>query len=259
MNLSHAPETSPWFTLPRDNPRARLRLFCFPYAGGNASLFRTWQNNLPDTVEVCPVHLPGRGPRLLDPPFRRLSSMVEALTPALHPHLEKPFVFFGHSMGAMIAFETARHLRRIYGVEPVHLFISGSDPPQLARNGPPTYDLPEDEFIRELERLNGTPREVLEQSELLELIMDQLRADFEVVQTYAYQSEPPLSCGISVFGGLDDYETNRERLARWREQSTGFFSISMLPGDHFFLRTAESLLFRLLAQRLHQLVGQSLT
>jgi len=181
--------------------------------------------------------------------------MVEALTPALRPHMEEPFVFFGHSMGAMIAFETARHLRRTYGFEPVHLFISGSGPPQLPRNGPPTYDLPDDKFTKELERLNGTPREVLEHSELLQLMMGQLRADFEVVQTYAYTSEPPLSCGISVFGGLEDSETNRERLARWREQSTGFFSISMLPGDHFFLHTAESLLCRLLSQRLHQIVG----
>jgi medium-chain acyl-[acyl-carrier-protein] hydrolase len=210
---------------------------------------------LPGTVEVCPVYLPGRGPRLLELPFKRLSLMVEALTPALRPHLDEPFVFFGHSMGALIAFETARELRRIYGFEPVHLFISGSDPAQLPRNSRPTYDLPDDEFVKELERLNGTPRAVLEDSELLQLMMGQVRADFEVVETYRYTNEPPLSCGISVFGGHEDCETNHQRLARWREQTTGSFSISMLPGDHFFLHTAESLLFRLLSQRLHQLIA----
>jgi medium-chain acyl-[acyl-carrier-protein] hydrolase len=255
MNPTRAPATTPWLALPRPNPRTRLRLFCFPYAGGNAALFRTWRNNLPGTVEVCPVHLPGRGPRLLEPPFKRLSCMVEALTQALHPHLEEPFAFFGHSMGALIAFETARQLRRAYGFEPLHLFMSGSDPPQLAKIRRPTHDLPDDEFVKELERLNGTPRAVLEQNELLQLMMGQLRADFEVVETYRYTSEPPLSCGISVFGGHGDCETNHHLLARWREQSTGSFSLSMLPGDHFFLHTAESLLFRLLSQRLHQLIS----
>jgi medium-chain acyl-[acyl-carrier-protein] hydrolase len=254
MNTTRAPATTPWLDLPRPNPRTRLRLFCFPYAGGNAALFKTWRNNLPGTVEVCPVHLPGRGPRLSEPPFRQLAVMVEALAPALRPHLEEPFVFFGHSMGALIAFETARRLRRIYGFEPVHLFISGSDPPQLPRKSQPTYDLPDDEFVKVLEKLNGTPRAVLEHSELLQLMMGQLRADFEVVETYSYTSEPPLTCGISVFGGHEDGETNHQRLTGWREQTTGSFSISMLPGDHFFLHTAEALLFRLLSQRLHQLI-----
>jgi len=255
MSTAHPTVTTPWLALLRRNKPARLRLFCFPYAGGNASLFRTWWNNLPTTIEVCPVHLPGRGPRLSEPPFKRLLSMVETLIPALRPHLDQPFAFFGHSMGALIAFETARHLQKAHNVEPVHLFISGSNPPQLQKNKRVTYDLPDDQFIKELQRLNGTPQAVLEHSELLDFMMGQLRADFEVVETYSYVSGPPLSCGISVFGGLGDGETSRERLTHWQKQTTGPFFLSMLPGDHFFLHTAESLLFRLLSQKLHQLIA----
>lgn len=246
---------TPWLALLRRNTPARLRLFCFPYAGGNAALFRTWRNNLPATVEVCPVHLPGRGPRLSEPPFRRLTSMVEALIPALRPHMDQPFAFFGHSMGALVAFETARRIRDTYDLEPVHLFISGSNPPQTPRCRRATYDLPDEQFVKELQRLNGTPQAVLEHSELLQFMMSVLRADFEVVETYSYVSGPPLSCGISVFGGLGDGETSRERLTPWREHTTGSFSLSMLPGDHFFLHTSESLLFRLISQKLHQLIA----
>ena len=247
--------TTPWLALLRRNTPARLRLFCFPYAGGNAALFRTWRSSLPSTVEVCPVHLPGRGPRLSEPPFTRLSSMVEALIPALRPHMDQPFAFFGHSMGALVAFETARLLRATYDLEPVHLFVSGSNPPQMPRCRRATYNLPDEQFIKELQRLNGTPQAVLEHSELLQFMMSVLRADFEVVETYSYVSGPPLSCGISVFGGLGDGETNRERLTPWREHTSGSFSLSMLPGDHFFLHTAESLLFRLISQKLHQLIA----
>jgi len=255
MTTAHAAVTTPWLALLRRNTPARLRLFCFPYAGGNASLFRTWRNNLPGTLEVCPVHLPGRGPRLSEPPLRRLSSIVAALIPALRPHMDQPFAFFGHSMGALVAFETARQLRRAYDLEPVHLFISGSNPPQLLGNRRITYNLPDEQFIKELQRLNGTPKAVLEHSELLKFMMEQLRADFEVVETYRYVSGPPLSCGISVFGGLGDCETNRERLTHWQEHTTGSFSVSMLPGDHFFLHTAESVLFRLLSQKLHPFIA----
>jgi medium-chain acyl-[acyl-carrier-protein] hydrolase len=255
MRSVQAAATNPWLAVARPDPLARLRLFCFAYAGGDASVFRSWPDNLPAAVEVYPVRLPGRGPRLSEEPFRRLPALVEALVPALLPHTDKPFAFFGHSMGALVAFEVARRLRRVHRVEPAHLFLSGSSAPQLPRTGKRTYDLPDAEFVENLRRLNGTPREVLEHGELLELIMGQLRADFELIQTYTYTSEPPLSCGVSVFGGLDDCPSGAERLAPWREQTTGAFSLSMLPGDHFFIHSSEHLLFRLLSQKLRQLTA----
>src|SRR5688572_27601574 len=111
-----------WITYYKPNPQARLRLFCFPYAGGGTAVFRAWGDRMPKTVEVCPVQLPGRETRVMEAPFNRLSTLVQAAAQALLPYLEKPFAFFGHSMGALVSFELARQLRRQHNLKPVHLY-----------------------------------------------------------------------------------------------------------------------------------------
>jgi medium-chain acyl-[acyl-carrier-protein] hydrolase len=254
MNTANKTAASKWVTFPAPNPAARLRLFCFPYAGGGASIFRAWGRQLPQTVEVCAVQLPGQGGRLLERPFTRLAAMVEALAPALAPLADRPFAFFGHSMGAMVAFELTRLLRREGRPLPAHLFVSGRRAPQVPTE-PPTYDWSEADFLAELRRLNGTPQEVLEHEELMRLLLPQLRADFEVVQTYRYTPEPPLDIPVSVFGGVNDCGASREMLAPWAEQTTGPFTLQMLPGDHFFLHGAEPLFMSALARKLHEAVA----
>jgi medium-chain acyl-[acyl-carrier-protein] hydrolase len=240
-----------WLGSYKPNPRARLRLFCFPYAGGGASIYQTWAEQLPDTVEVCPVQLPARGARTRERPFTDVTLLIEALAAALLPLLDKPYAFFGHSMGGLISFELARYLRRRQSPLPIHLFISGRGAPQLA--GPETAksDLPEEEFIEELIRLNGTPREVLDNQELMLIMIPLLRADFLLCESYAYTGEPPLDCPISVFGGLQDHEIGVEKLEGWREQTTRGFVRRMLPGDHFFFHSQRAVLLRLLAQELY--------
>lgn len=232
-----------------------MRLFCLPYAGGGASIYRAWPALLPISVEVVPVHLPGRETRINEQPFTRLVPLVETLSTVLTPHLDKPFAIFGHSMGALIAFELARQLRRENKPRPVHLFLSGRDAPQLSKGCLQTYKLPEPEFVEEVKRLNGTPREVLEHQELKKLVLPSLRGDFEVVQTYSYTAEPRLDCSISAFGGLQDRSTSMFYLEGWREHTDASFSLDMLPGDHFFLRTAQHLLLDILSQKLNQVVG----
>jgi medium-chain acyl-[acyl-carrier-protein] hydrolase len=244
---------SPWLSPARPNPNAALRLFCFPYAGGSAQIYRSWSKRLPTSVEVCAVQLPGRGNRLREPPFTDLHTLVRALAEALLSYLDKPFAFFGHSMGALIGFELAQRLRERASPGPIQLFVSGHRAPQLERDGPTTYDLPEPELLAELRRMNGTPREVLEHPELIQLMLPLLRADFEVVQTYLYAPRPPLDSPITAFGGLRDEDVSREQLARWREQTTAEFSLHMLPGDHFFIQTSETLLLEVLSRKLDQL------
>lgn len=237
-----------WISFRKPAPETRLRLFCFPYAGAGALIFRTWSDALPADVDVCPVQLPGRGTRLMERPFTNLSTLVEALAPALVPLLDRPFAFFGHSLGALVGFELARQVRRQYGVHPVRLFISACRAPQIPQRGPPIHTLPEKEFLAELRRLNGTPSELLNHQELMEIMLPLLRADFALFETYVYSTEPPLSCPISAFGGLQDHRVRDTDLEAWRTQTSGFFSSQMFPGDHFFLN--EPLLLRALAMEL---------
>lgn len=179
--------------------------------------------------------------------------MIEALMPMMIPLLDMKFALFGHSMGAIIAFELARELRRRNERQPEQIFVSGREAPQIPRRDPVTYDFREDEFRTELLRLKGTPIDVLENAELMSLMLPLLRADFELIQTYEYCDELPLQCPISVYGGLQDYEITREGLLRWKQQTDGQFKLDMLPGDHFFLRSASSILLELLRHELSRI------
>jgi medium-chain acyl-[acyl-carrier-protein] hydrolase len=248
--------TSNWLTCPKPNPRARLRLFCFPYAGGRAATFRTWPDELPAEIEFYAIELPSRGKRIKEPPITRMEPLVRGIAGAIESLLDKPFCFFGHSMGALTSFELARLLRREGRRQPSHLFVSGAAAPQIKDAHPVTFDLPEPQFLDVLRRLNGTPREVLENDELLQLMLPTLRADFELLQVYECADEPPFSFPITAFGGLQDKEVSREDLEAWRAQTTSTFILRNFPGDHFFLNSDRSRLLWVLSQELNSLVSR---
>lgn len=239
-----------WFTFPQ-NEQAKIRLFCFPYAGGTSVIYRTWGKALGPSIAVCPAHLPGRERRLTEKPYTSAQAVVEAVAKAIIPYLDRPFAFFGHSMGALISFELARHLRRLNQPAPKHLFLSGRSAPQFGKKERATYNLPTDEFAEELRRLNGTPREVLEHQELMDLMIPLLRADFEVCETYDYTPEPALDCPITAFGGLYDETVTSEMVDAWREQTSSKFRLSMMPGDHFFIHSAQDRILPIISQELY--------
>lgn len=246
-----------WIWRPRPNPDALLRLFCFPYAGGGTVIFRTWPDSLPEDVEVCSVRLPRRESRLREPPFDRCAPLVQTLAEAMLPYLNKPFAFFGHSMGALIAFELARYLRGRRNLVPHHLFVSGGRAPQLGFSRARIHQLPEDEFIQALRRFNGTPDEVLQNEEILGLLLPTLRADFAICEEYIYTPDAPLECPISTYGGQSDPEVREKELRAWREQTCGEFTLQLFPGNHFFLHTAHRQLLRAIAGELSGLPNLS--
>jgi medium-chain acyl-[acyl-carrier-protein] hydrolase len=243
-----------WFTSLKPKSNGGLRLFCFPYAGGGAHIFRAWPKGLPEEVDVYVAHLPGRGVRLKENAFVDLREMVQAVGESIIPFLDAPFAFFGHSMGAILSFELTRYLRRKLNLLPAHLFVSGRRAPQIKNTEPAAYDLPDPQFYEKLRTLNGTPAEVLEHPELMELMLPLLRADFSVVETYTYLPEEPLDCSLTAFGGLQDDKVGREQLEAWRDQTTSEFALRMLPGDHFFLNTSPQLLLHILSQELRRIV-----
>jgi medium-chain acyl-[acyl-carrier-protein] hydrolase len=229
--------------VPRPKPRAQCRLFCLPYAGGSSVIYRPWQTAAPDFLEVVPLQLPGRGRRLKEPPLRNLLEIVDLITgDLLAMFREKPFAFFGHSMGAVISYEIVRKLRREHGLRPLALMVSGRQAPHLPDRDPATYQLPYDEFVRELHRLNGTPREILECAELMELMVPLLRADFEAIQTYEYQPEPPLDCPLHAFGGSEDADITPADIEAWGQHTSHEFTFKIFAGDHFFLQSQQEAL-----------------
>lgn len=235
----------------RDTP-AEFRLFCLPYAGGSAAVYHGWQDLAPDHVEVCAIELPGRGRRLGQTPFSRMTPLVRSLVQAVQAELDTPFAIFGHSMGALIGFELARALRARGLPAPVHLFVSAMAAPGIPRDRPVMCDAPDAELKEELRFLNGTPRELLDNDELMSLMLPTLRADFSILETYEYREEPPLRMPVTVFGGTSDPSVQISSLQGWRHQTTENPRLKMLHGDHFFLHSSAAEIMGLIRDALNR-------
>jgi len=242
---------SAWIVRPRPRRGCRLRLFCFPYAGGAAAVYRPWIDAFSAEVDVCPIQLPGRGSRFREAPFRRAADLVPAAAEALRAYLDLPFAFFGHSMGAVVAFELTRELRRRGWPGPVLLAVSGRQAPPRPDPDPPFGHLPDQEFLREVrERYDGIPDEVLAEEELLQLVLPALRADILVLETHKYVPGPPLDCPLSCLGGDEDRHVSREDLEAWRDETRGPCTVRTFPGRHFFIDSAREAVLDALRQDL---------
>lgn len=234
---------------PRPVHAPRLKMFCFPFAGGDAMAYRDWPALLPADVEVIAIQLPGR-PGRPDRPYARLEPLLDLLEDRLAPELDVPFVFFGHSMGAVVSFELSRRLARSGKPAPLHLFVSGRNSPTLKNERPPIHDLPDGDLIAAIRRLGGTPEGVLRDPDLVAWLLPTLRADLAVAETYALRESEPLSLPISAFGGTSDPYMLPEGLTAWREATTSSFSSEHFPGDHFFIQTSQRALLTRIGETL---------
>jgi len=224
-----------WLVCPQRQVRPRLRLFCFAYAGGSAWIFRPWAKQLPATIEICAIELPGRGKRLMEPALTDLSELIQALGPQLLPQLNIPFAFFGHSMGALIAFELCRWLRQTVQLTPAHFWVSAARSPHLPIEPPLMHTLSDEDFVERLKSYQGTPTSVLNNTELMSLMLPTLRADFTLLETYRYQPRAPLNCPMTGLWGQQDPIVDRAGVAAWQVQATRF-ELEAIAGDHFFIQ-----------------------
>jgi medium-chain acyl-[acyl-carrier-protein] hydrolase len=243
------PAGDAWLPFLRPRPSARLRLFCFPYAGGGASLYRGFQEELPAHVEVAAVQLPGRETRVAEAPVPEMQRLVPLIADGLAAQLDPPFAFFGYSMGSLLAFELARELRRRGAPLPVHLVAAACRAPHLPDEDA-THTLPDGALIERLRALGGMSEEVLAHRELMEMVLPIFRADASVTETYAHVAEPPLDVPITAVGGLTDEKATRAELSAWQAHTRRAFALAMLPGGHFFLRSARALLLSEVARAL---------
>jgi surfactin synthase thioesterase subunit len=235
----------------RGNPRAHVKLFCFPYAGAGASIFRLWAERLGERVELWPIQLPGRENRIREGYPTSVSDVADALVADRALRFEGRFVFFGHSLGTLLAYEVAQRLRYSGRPQPAHLIMSAHRAPHVPLPHPPTWNLPAPEFQRRLKELNGTPVEVFNNHDLLDLIVPLMRADLRLDETYVYpHTHEVLSCPITVFGGTRDAETREDHLDAWGHVTTGMFERRMFDGDHFFIRSSSTTLIDAVASAL---------
>lgn len=230
-------EGRPWIIWEGPRPGTECLLFCLPYAGGGAHIFRAWQDLFPRSIQVCPLYLPGRGPRISEAAYTDCRELAQGIADGLAPLLDRPFALIGHSMGALASFEAARILRRKYGLSPVYMFVSGCAAPHVHREKQILHNLPAQDFREGLRQLGGIPPEVIQNDELMRIVEPMLRADFAVSETYEYKPGGLLSCPITAFHGSEDPYVSEEQAASWRELTNGEFHLHVLPGSHFFINS----------------------
>ncbi|AJY38230.1 thioesterase domain protein (plasmid) [Burkholderia humptydooensis] len=212
-------------------------------------MFRGWPERFPATVDVRPLHPPGRGRRFHDALLYRLDEMADEVTEAITPLLDLPYALFGHSMGASMAFEVAQRLKARRLPQPACLVVSARGAPHLTGNAPPIHDLPDDRFLDEVMRMNGTPPDVMAEPDIVKMILPILRADFEAIETYRPKSRPPLDCRLVALGGRDE-PGSVDAVNSWQAYATGGFRGELVPGGHFFLRDRGTRLFDILNDEL---------
>lgn len=232
---SHSGATSRWLA-DEDEPGAIWQLFCFAHGGGGPSFFRPWRAVLAPEIIVRRVVLPGRESRLDEPPLRRVPDLVESLCEALEPYLDRPYALFGHSVGAVVAYEFSSRLSVPRRLGPACLIVSGRRAPGRHSDPRRLSALPDGEFLAEVTQLNGIPPEVISEPEFLSMVLPALRADYELAETYEPLPGRRLDCPVTAYLSTSDPEADYASVLAWREVTTGPFSMRIFRGDHFYLK-----------------------
>ncbi len=243
-----------WIIIRKHRGTPKIKLFCFPYAGGGASVFREWPDLLPESIEVCAIQYPGRENRINETPVSRFETMVDELYNALLPAIDIPYAFFGHSMGAKLAFEVAKRLSLRAGKPPLCVFASGARAPHIPAHDP-IHHCGDAEFVASLRRYEGTPGAVLHNEELMSVFLPMLRADFILDETYVSSEAETLSCPIYAFAGESDNIAPPEEVRQWGKFTRGLFQMDTLRGDHFFIKALQSEVVGSIGKRLSRLYG----
>jgi medium-chain acyl-[acyl-carrier-protein] hydrolase len=248
-------ETGLWLSNASGVENPRLRVFGLPHAGGGASLFRRWPEDLPAGVEVLGIQLPGRENRWKESAISNMRELIERLVPFMEPLLSSPYVLFGHSMGAIVGFELAREFRRRSLPQPGHIFVSARRAPHLPEFRGRIAHLDEREFVALIhQRYGGIPQPVMHDPDLLRLFVPALRADIQLIETYRCPVEEPFSFPLTAFGGQQDTSVTVRQLNAWRSLSNGPFRLELFPGGHFFPQTAREAMLRSVLEDLRPLI-----
>lgn len=244
-------QLSQWFYVQKPKPAAVLRLFCFPYAGGGASIFRDWFRSLPEEIEVVAIRPPGRESRFNEEPISSLVTLVEQLYKNILPLLDKPFIFLGHSNGALTCFELARLLEAKQKPTPAKVILSAKCPPHIPSPSKSISHLPDEEFLVELQDISGTPEEILQNKELMELLMPVLRADFSLSENFVHENNTLLKSETILFHGAKD-RISKEQICAWQDLLLEPCQVFEFSDGHFFIDSQRDEYLSLLNQLLQE-------
>ena len=245
---------SNWFKTYKTSKNSKIRIFCFPYAGGSAQVFSKWPTQLPDYVDLIAIQSPGRGRRFSEKPIDCLKTKVQLLHQEILPYTDKPYLFVGHSNGALLAYELARELQKSGNSNLQHIVLSAKRAPHLPSIKAPIHDLPNEQFIAELKGYNFTPNEVLENEELMELFLPMLRADFSLSDTHQFNDECPLETDASLFWGNQDEDVPLNDVLAWGKLIKGNTNLVEFNDGHFFISSKESLFLKEVNQLIKQVI-----
>ncbi|MBB4688994.1 thioesterase II family protein [Amycolatopsis jiangsuensis] len=237
-----------WFRRFHSSPGARARLVCFPHAGGSAPFYFPVSKALAPDVEVLAVQYPGRQDRRHEPFLTTISALAERIAALVRGRDDLPLALFGHSMGAMVAYEVARILEAA-GSPVEALYVSGRRAPSRHRDEN-VHTRTDDGVLDELRRLSGTEMDLLGDDDVVRMILPVVRNDYRAVETYRYQPGPPLAAPVVAFTGTEDPVASVDEVRSWGEHTAGDFELVPLAGGHFFLTRHQDVILRHLTDRL---------
>lgn len=245
------PAASPWFPF-GTGADAQVRLLCLPHAGAGAGVYGAWGRGLPKAIAACAVQPPGRERRRAEPPVTTVAEIARRLAPEIVAMVRPPYAIFGHSMGALCAFEVSREIRRLHGPLPVHLFVAGRRAPSIPMISSELAGLSVDELAVLLRRLGGTPEDILESPEILGLLQPLLAADFAVNEVYRYRAGPRLPIPITAFASTHDQFASLDQVAGWQDETEAGYTQLVLAGNHFAIFDNAPTVLAHIAARLRQ-------
>jgi surfactin synthase thioesterase subunit len=214
----------------------KVKLFCFPYAGGSAAIYEKWKRIIHPSIELISIEYSGRGRRFTEPIYTDMEEVVDDIYNIIKYEIDTvPYFFFGHSMGSLISYELSHKIKKSAHREPSHIFFSGKAAPNCKNRDKTLHNLNDVEFKEELFKLEGTPKEILENDDLMNIFLPILRSDFKVVEEYAYKDKlEKLNCDFTILYGSGDNMSLNE-LCDWQKHTNGRCSYIKFPGGHFFI------------------------
>lgn len=241
-----------WIKCYRKSENPKLKIFCFPFAGGSASAYKKWPDHLADDIDVYAIQLPGREERIREQLYFDLKLCVKEIYQKILPFLDGEFAFFGHSMGAVMAYELASCLQENNQLIPLNLIVSARCAPHIQDPEFKIHDLADNQFLEAIRKYNGTSEVILQNKDLMAMFLPILRADFSMSETYEYSYTLPLRCPVTAICGVEESDLNESHINDWENTTQSDFNMKMFPGGHFFIKDKVEMVLHYLNDRLKE-------